>query len=224
MSCVILAELLHSPPSPSSTKTNIWGRCTTFKKTSPPHLAFSHAISSQEMTLGKLVWGLRTLGDLPSPPKSKQNNLRFLHKQKQNMKGFLQNPLLMSWLSRHLSGPMRMDIPDMLREAWKSHTHTVIAILLLSMLLLYESLSLHWLLMAEMATRVIITAQMAIPVSGGAFPESGAFFSFGFLSDLKELFLCFSFHLYEMKFFLFCQKGNCPSAVFIWCSICMCIR
>lgn len=64
------------------------------------------------------LWGIS-----PRPP-SKQNNLRFLHKQKQNMKGFLQNPLLMSWLSRHLSGLMRMDIPDMLREAWKSHTHS----------------------------------------------------------------------------------------------------
>lgn len=51
MSCIILAELLHSP---SSTKTHIWGRCTTLKN-KPPHLAFSHAISSQEMTVWELV-------------------------------------------------------------------------------------------------------------------------------------------------------------------------
>lgn len=97
------------------------GKVYSFQKQAPtPHtLAFSCAISSQEMmTPWELVWGLRTLGDFPP---CTQNNLRFLHKQKQNMKGLPQNPLLMSWLSRHMSGLMRTDILDMLREAWKSH-------------------------------------------------------------------------------------------------------
>lgn len=40
------------------------------------------------------------------------------------MKGPPENPLLVAWLSRHLSGLMRMDILDVLREAWKSHRHS----------------------------------------------------------------------------------------------------
>lgn len=118
MSCIILAELLHSlllPQRPLS------GEGVQLSKTSPPHLAFSHVMSFQEVTSWELVWGLRTVGEHPL---LQANNTAsgFLHKQKQNMKGLPQNPLLMPWLSRHLSGLLGMDILEMLREAWKSHT------------------------------------------------------------------------------------------------------
>lgn len=65
MSCIILAELLHSP-SPPSTKTHIWGRCPTLRIKSPTlGLPSCHLLPRD----GSLGTGLRSKNSGESSPR-----------------------------------------------------------------------------------------------------------------------------------------------------------
>lgn len=176
MSCIILAELLHSLLLP---QRPIYGEVVQLSKTSPPALG----LLSCHLLLGDDVLGagLRSQNSggapLPLHSPSKQHNSDFYTNR--NMKELPQNSLLMPWLSRHLSGLMGVDILETLRPEKATHTGIVTVFL-------YILLFLHWLLMVDAAKLAFITDKTIISVSGCSFFESEASFFLQFPFRLRN--------------------------------------
>lgn len=175
---IILAELLHSP---SSTKTCFWGRCATFKRKRSPAppltLGLLSWVSTNGMTLGV---GLRSENYWGFSPK--QTSQLEIFAQRYNMKGLPQTPWLVTWLSRHLSGLVRMDILDALRPGKPQK----LPFYYCQCHYFKGSYPGYWWWIQPYQP----SSQLRYSISG-SFPESGPFIFFNFFSDVSIVFVLF---------------------------------